>query len=306
MKDNFDKCMKNSLNKKLDGIDCSEDIFNKAWDENISLKEREKYIMKKDIKKYVTAAALSIVILGSIIALSPSARAAVKTFFGLDSSGKIVEKSVEDTTTLGSVMKFTEQNKKTIEELLEFEIKQPDKIGIYTKATDASIPKIFINNVKFKDENKVYDEIKNSTDYKATVEKLKNNYDVKISLLTMYFIPKGDNNFNVFTVSQSKNPFNSSIKESIKIDGIDCEIHSDISPNYKKKITTDDERNIISIESIDTEKPANISEAERICFTYNSINYKISGDYDKDNNSLLNDNTMKFTEEYIKYLKSTN
>ena len=39
MKDNFDKCIKDSLNEKLSGINCSEDIFNKAWNKNINLNE---------------------------------------------------------------------------------------------------------------------------------------------------------------------------------------------------------------------------------------------------------------------------
>ena len=302
MKDNFDKCIKDSLNEKLSGINCSEDIFNKAWNKNINLNEKEKYIMKKDIKKYVAAAALSIVVLGSCLSLSPSARAAVKTFFGLDDSGQIVEKSDEDITYVNSSINLTDENKKTIEELLGFEIKQPDNIGIYTKASEHPVPGLSVKNVKYKDEKKVLDEIQNSTDYKSTVDRLKKNYKVNATLLEMYMLSNDDNNFQVFSVGKSRVPYGGTIDKSLKIDDIDCNILSLQVPDYKRNEIKDDSGKITGSVDDDTIKPDKVIVHKSISFSYNGINYIICSD----DASQVNDDTIKFATEYIKYLKSNN
>lgn len=302
MKDNFDKNIEKCIQEKLENLDVPKDMFENAWNKNLILKNKEKYIMKRDMKKIICAASLSIALLGGAMVSLPSARAAVKTFFGLNSDGNIIEMKDSDTTNVNCSIKLTDENKNEIEKILGFEIVQADSIGKYTKACDMPVPGLSVLNVQYKDENKVLNQINNSTNYTDTVNNLKKKYDVKSTLLSMYCSSENLENIKIFCVGQTKSKYKYSVEKSIKIDNVDCTICFTKTADYKKKVVKDSAGLISGIEDIDTERPNGTKVYKCICFAYNGMNYSISGD----DTSTINDETLNFAEEYIKYLKSQN
>ena len=94
----------------------------------------------------------------------------------------------------------------------------------------------------------------------------------------------------------------SAIDKSLKIDDIDCNILSLQVADYKRNEIKDDSGKITGSVDDDTIKPDKVIVQKSISFSYNGINYIICSD----DASAVNDDTIKFATEYIKYLKSNN
>lgn len=68
------------------------------------------------------------------------------------------------------------------------------------------------------------------------------------------------------------------------------------------RLKEDDSGNVVGLVDNNTVKPDKVLVYKSICFNYNNINYSITSD----DASQINDDTINFAKEYIKYLKNTN
>lgn len=303
----FDNVIKNTLSYRASKAEKTRDIFECAWNNNRNEERKMKYKML-NMKKSIIAAALGIAIIGTSASFAPEVRAAVKTFFNIDGNGKIIEETETDEGGLSTTLKLNEKNKEVMEKFLGFKITYPEEIGKYYNGTDKAIPGVSIGNIKHKDEGKIYNELKDSKDYKKTFDELSKNYKnitFKFYVLTQYIDDESDYIFGVDKCYNTEK-LDLDSKETFDIEGIKCGIYTSKGPKYNVKVTKRADGSICGIEDITTQKPNGIRENSYIKFSYGDIIYTISGGAKTVTGEVVDNNTIEFAKEYIKYLKNNN
>ncbi|SFB02270.1 hypothetical protein [Clostridium frigidicarnis] len=302
MKENdcFDNVLKSSINDSASNVKASRDIFNEAWNKKEQEVSNRNYFHMQHMKKAaLIAACCAIFFLGGAFALFPDvktvAQGALKTFFVLDKSGNVVEKSEdENVPAVAYGEPIVDENRNEMEKRFGFTINVPEKVGEYSirKVDNRSTCIIGITtafDVKYEDVDSITDKLGKAMKDDTAFEELK-DYNVTRTISLPYVDNEG-HKFNIY-LSKYSGKIRNDVYKEINIEDIKCSLLKGTQAKYDKKRIND------SVSETDITKKPSIEEVNSICWNCKDVEYVMHIGEESQT-----DAAIEFAKEYIKVLK---